>query len=234
VTARSEGKEVSATFEEREEDRRALLKKIVKEVETTSAQTGRKTLAPRLLAALAKVRREAFVRESEAALAYVDTALPIGHGQTISQPFIVAIMTELLDLGPDEAVLEIGTGSGYQAAVLAELARKVYSVEIVPALAERAQITLAAEGYHNIEIRCGDGGTGWPEHAPYDAVIVTAATPEIPRALIHQLKPNGRMIVPIGPRYGMQQLLLVRKDAAGNLTQRGILSVVFVPLRTAV
>lgn len=187
-------------------------------------------MSSRLLTALSKVRREAFVPASEAALAYINAPLPIGHGQTISQPFIVAIMTELLDLEPDDVVLEIGTGSGYQAAILAELARKVYGIEIVPDLAENARQALAKEGYHNVEVRCGDGNKGWPEHAPYDAIIVTAGAEGVPPALLVQLKPGGRMIIPVGEFYADQRLVLIEKDGAGKIEQQDIMGVAFVPL----
>ena len=143
----------------------------------TARWTGRATLSPRVAAAIAKVRREAFVAPGSERAAYENRPLPIGHGQTISQPFIVALMTELLDLQPDDIVLEVGTGSGYQAAVLAEIAGKVCSIEVIPELAARAATALAAQGCGNVELRTGDGGLGWPERAPFDAIIVTAAAP---------------------------------------------------------
>jgi protein-L-isoaspartate(D-aspartate) O-methyltransferase len=163
-------------------------------------------------------------------VAYENRPLPIGHGQTISQPFIVALMTELLDLRADDNVLEVGTGSGYQAAVLAEIAGRVCSIEVIPELAARAATALAAQGYSNIELRTGDGGLGWPERAPFNAIIVTAAAPDVPPALLEQLGPGGRMIIPVGPVHGDQELLLITKDAAGTVTQRNILPVAFVPL----
>jgi len=207
-----------------------LIAEIVAETAETATLTGRQTLSPRLLAALEKVRREAFVPEAEANLAYVDSALPIGYGQTISQPFIVAIMTELLDLASDDVVLEIGTGSGYQAAILAELVSKVYSIEVIPELAERAQRALVSEGYRNVEVKSGDGALGWPDHAPYDAIIVTAATPKLPPALLMQLKPGGRMIAPVGPTHATQELVLTQKDMEGGVAHRPIMGVAFVPL----
>ena len=210
-------------------EKQALIEELMSETAATSVETGRKTLSARLLAAIEKVRREAFVPSSEIDLAYVNNALPIGYGQTISQPFIVAIMTELLDLDPEDTVLEIGTGSGYQAAILAELARKVYSIEVIPELVDVARKALIAEGYRNIELRCGDGALGWPEHAPFDAIIVTAAAEKIPPALIDQLKPGGRMIIPVGAPYAAQFLVLMRKDATGKTEQRDILAVAFVP-----
>jgi len=220
-----------ATREERlAGEKRALLAEIETETAETAPFTGRKSLSPRLGAALESVRREAFVPEREVGLAYLNSPLPIGHGQTISQPFIVAIMTELLDLQPDDVVLEVGTGSGYQAAILALLARQIYSIEVVPELAEHARQALAAEGCRNVEVKCGDGALGWPEHAPYDAIIVTAAAAEIPQALIDQLKPGGRMIVPVGPPGRAQELVRVIKDAANRVTEQSVLGVAFVPL----
>ena len=162
--------------------------------------------------------------------AYENRPLPIGHGQTISQPFVVALMTELLDLQPDDSVLEVGTGSGYQAAVLAELAGKVCSIEVIPELAASAAESAGGQGYGNVELRTGDGGLGWPERAPFDAIMVTAAAPDVPPALVEQLRPGGRMVIPVGPRHGDQELLLITKDAAGTVTQRTILPVAFVPL----
>jgi len=162
--------------------------------------------------------------------AYDNRPLPIGHGQTISQPFIVALMTELLDLAPGDSVLEIGTGSGYQAAVLAELAGTVCSIEVIPELASDAAKALAGEGYTNVILRTGDGGLGWPERAPFDAIIVTAAAPEIPPALVEQLRAGGRMMIPVGPRHGDQELVLLTRNAAGDVMQRSVLPVAFVPL----
>ena len=211
-------------------DRDALIAEIEIETAETAPLTGRRKLSARLLAALRKVPRDAFIPEADVALAYVNAPLPIGHGQTISQPFVVAIMTELLDLEPDHCVLEIGTGSGYQAAILAELARQVWSIEVVPDLAATARAALAKAGYGNVEICCGDGALGWPEHAPYDAIIVTAATPSLPPALLAQLKPGGRLIAPVGAAYQTQTLTLAEKSALGAITQRAIMGVAFVPL----
>jgi protein-L-isoaspartate(D-aspartate) O-methyltransferase len=162
--------------------------------------------------------------------AYENRPLPIGHAQTISQPFVVALMTELLDLQPDNIVLEVGTGSGYQTAVLAELAGKVCSIEVIPELATSAAKALATQGCGNVELRTGDGGLGWPERAPFDAIMVTAAAPNLPPALVEQLRPGGRMAIPVGPHHGDQELLLITKDAAGTVTQRTIVPVAFVPL----
>jgi protein-L-isoaspartate(D-aspartate) O-methyltransferase len=207
-----------------------LLAEIEQEMRETAQWTGRAALSPRVAAAVAKVPREAFVTPGSEAAAYENRPLPIGHGQTISQPFVVALMTELADLQPEDTVLEVGTGSGYQAAILAELVRQVYSIEAIPELAARAAAALAGQGYTNVELRTGDGGLGWPERAPFDAIVVTAAASEIPPALIEQLRPGGRMVIPVGPRHGDQELLLITKDAAGNVTRRSVLPVAFVPL----
>jgi len=183
---------------------------------------------PRVLAAMREVPRHELVPESERDHAYEDRPLPIGEGQTISQPYVVAAMTEALELKGDERVLEVGTGSGYQAAVLAELCRQVYSIEIVPALAARARKDLARLGYANVEVRQGDGWRGWPEHAPYDAIIVTAAPLEVPPELIEQLAVGGRLVVPVG-RFE-QQLVRLRKTPAG-ISREVLFGVRFVPMR---
>jgi protein-L-isoaspartate(D-aspartate) O-methyltransferase len=183
---------------------------------------------PRVLAAMRKVPRHELVPESERDRAYDDRPLPIGESQTISQPYVVAAMTEALALKGDERVLEVGTGSGYQAAVLAELCQQVYSIEIVPALAERARKDLARLGYANVEVRQGDGWRGWPEHAPYDAIVVTAAPPEVPPELIEQLAVGGRLVIPVG-RFE-QQLELLRKTPEG-ISREVLFGVRFVPMR---
>jgi protein-L-isoaspartate(D-aspartate) O-methyltransferase len=211
------------------DERASLLAEIEDEMRATARWTGRAQLSPRVAAALAKVRRAAFVPPRSADAAYANAPLRIGHGQTISQPFVVALMTELLDLEPEHSVLEVGTGSGYQAAVLAELAAKVCSIEVIPELARNAAAALAGEGYGNVLLRTGDGGLGWPEQAPFDAIVVTAAAPDVPAALIEQLRPGGRMVIPVGPRHGDQDLVLLSKDEAGNLARREILPVAFVP-----
>lgn len=208
----------------------ALLTEIEAEFRATAHWTGRATLSPFVAAAIAKVPREAFVTPGSERAAYENRPLPIGHGQTISQPFIVALMTELLDLRADDSVLEVGTGSGYQAAVLAEISGRVCSIEVIPELAARAATALAAQGYGNIELRTGDGGLGWPERAPFNAIIVTAAGVEVPPALLEQLGPGGRMVIPVGPVHGEQELLLITKDTVGTVTRRSILPVAFVPL----
>jgi len=181
----------------------------------------------RVLAALARVPRHLFMPEDVRAFAYDDRPLPIGLGQTISQPFIVAYMSEALALEPTHRVLEIGTGSGYQAAVLAELAAEVYSIEIVGALADRARAILLAQGYRNIEVRHGDGYAGWPERAPFDRIIVTAAPAAVPPALVEQLAVGGRLIAPVGV---VDQVLTVVKKTAEGVTERRTLPVLFVPM----
>jgi len=213
----------------REHECDALIRDIVAETELTASYTGRAALDPRVLAAIAAVPREKFVRPVDAVDAYLNLPLSIGHGQTISQPFIVALMTDLLQPREDHVVLEIGTGSGYQAAVLSRLVRRVYSIEVIPALAASAAKRLADEGYDNVEVRCGDGSAGWPEHAPFDGIIVTAAARKIPAALIEQLALGGNLIIPVGGGFG-QELMRVRKDAEGNTETEGLLSVAFVPL----
>ena len=211
----------------------ALLHEIRSDAQEASPWTGRSEISPQVLAALAAVPRHAFLPEVLRPAAYVNRPLPIGHEQTISQPFIVALMTDLLDLGSGDRVLEIGTGSGYQAAVLGRLVEQVYSMEIIPALADQARQRLQGMGYENIKVRLGDGHAGWPEAAPYDAILVAAAAPDIPRALIEQLKPGGRLLIPIGPRHGHQNLLLARKEADGHLSRQNLLPVIFVPLTGA-
>jgi len=210
--------------------RERLLAEIAAEYRDTARWTGRAEISPQVRAALLKVPREAFLDENRAGLAYANIPLPIGHGQTISQPYIVAIMTDLLDLTPDDAVLEVGTGCGYQAAVLGELAARVDTIEVVPELAERARQRLAALGYTNVAVHQGDGSKGWPEHAPYDGIIVTAAARRIPPALLAQLKPGGRMVLPVGEPWMTQELTLVTKDADGRVRERSLIPVAFVPL----
>ena len=185
---------------------------------------------PRVLAAMRKVPRHLFVPESQSPYAYEDRPLPIGEGQTISQPFIVAAMTELAAPGPEARVLEIGTGSGYQAAVLAELVRSVYTIEIVAPLGEKARALLADLGLGNVEVRIGDGYKGWPEAAPFDGILVTAAPDHVPQPLVDQLAPGGRMVIPVGHQFGAQDLLVITKGADGRTLTRKTLPVRFVPL----
>ena len=183
----------------------------------------------RVLDAMRAVPRHLFIPEQERADAYRDSPLPIGYGQTISQPYIVAFMTQALDILPEHRVLEIGTGSGYQAAVLAVLAKEVFTIEIVPPLAERARQTLSALGYRNVEVRTGNGYLGWPEHAPYDRIMVTAAPDEVPPALLEQLKIGGLMAIPVGTVT--QELRVLRRTATGTETL-STLPVLFVPMRS--
>lgn len=183
-----------------------------------------------VLEAMRRVLRHEFVPASRRDEAYADRPLPIGHGQTISQPYIVAYMTEMLKLEPDFKVLEIGTGSGYQAAVLAEIVKQVYTIEIIEPLAERATQTLKEQGYENVTVKHGDGYFGWPEHAPFDAIIVTAAASHIPPPLVEQLKPGGRMAIPVGPPLQTQNLILVEKLEDGTIRRKSVMPVRFVPL----
>jgi len=184
---------------------------------------------PEVLAAMAAVPRHEFVPADQQASAYNDHPLPIGFGQTISQPYIVALMTELIDLQPGEKVLEIGTGSGYQAAILAELTDQVYTIEIIPELAERAGQTFDRLGYSEITARQGDGYFGWPEHAPFDAIIVTAAPDHVPQPLVNQLADGGKMVIPIGPPGGYQSLWILERDGE-EIRRNNWGSVIFVPL----
>ena len=196
----------------------------------TGAETGRPRFGEAVMAAMGKVPRHRFVPVLQDIFAYDNRPLPIGEGQTISQPYIVALMTDLLDPKPTDTVLEVGTGSGYQAAVLAELVAKVYTIEIVEALGLRARQVLGELGYRNVEVRVGDGYGGWPAAAPFDAIIVTAAPAAVPQPLIDQLKPGGRMVIPVGAPSDVQHLLLVEKQSDGRTTTRRALPVRFVPL----
>ena len=196
----------------------------------TGAETGRPRFGDAVMAAMGKVPRHRFVPALEDIFAYDNRPLPIGEGQTISQPYIVALMTDLLDPKSADTVLEVGTGSGYQAAVLAELVAKVYTIEIVEPLARRARQVLGELGYRNVEVRVGDGYGGWRAAAPFDAIIVTAAPAAVPQPLIDQLKPGGRMVIPVGGASDVQQLLLVEKQSDGRTTTRRTLPVRFVPL----
>jgi len=185
---------------------------------------------PRVLEAMAKVPRHRFVPESLRNSAYANRPLPIGYGQTISQPFIVALMTDLIDPGPQDRVLEVGTGSGYHAAVIAELVERVCTVEIIPALGRSSAERLARLGYRNVQTKVDDGYFGWPDCGPFDGIVVTAAASHVPRPLIEQLKPGGRMIIPVGSAFFFQHLMLVEKRADGMITSRQLLPVRFVPL----
>jgi len=207
-----------------------MIRAIEDDVRWTSREIGRKELDPRVITVLSEVPRHLFVPRQLQDVAYENRPLPIGYGQTISQPYIVAIMTELLHVGSDDLVLEIGTGSGYQAAVLSRLAKSVYTVEIVEALARQALERLRSLGYGNVIVRHADGYYGWKEAAPFDAIIVTAAASQIPPPLLQQLKPGGRMVIPVGGPFATQYLMLVEKNAAGRISTRQVLPVAFVPL----
>ncbi|WP_084456771.1 protein-L-isoaspartate(D-aspartate) O-methyltransferase [Desulfogranum mediterraneum] len=219
-----------AAAEPYEELRRSLLREIIENVRTTSRYLKKSSLDEEVMVAMSKVPRHLFVPEAYRRQAYENRPLPIGQGQTISQPYIVAIMTDLLNLDPSDLVLEVGTGSGYQAAVLAELVNRVYSMEIIEKLQSSAAERLKQLGYTNVETRLGDGYYGWEEHAPFDAIIVTAAAGQIPPPLIRQLKPGGRMVIPVGSTFMTQYLLLVEKRRDGSLSTRQVLPVRFVPL----
>jgi protein-L-isoaspartate(D-aspartate) O-methyltransferase len=221
---------VDASGDEFAIQRESMVREIESDVRFTRQQLGQETLDERTLQALRKVPRQEFVPESYHSVAYENRPVPIGSGQTISQPYIVAIMTDLLRLKPNDVVFELGTGSGYQAAILAEVVGQVYTMEIIPGLGERAKQTLERLGYRNVTVRIGDGYYGWQEHAPFDAIMVTAAGDHIPPPLIHQLKAGGRMIIPVGSRFFTQQLLLVEKQPDGGIRTREILPVSFVPI----
>lgn len=210
--------------------RERLVDEIGQEFRATSAMTGKSTLDPRVKRALQEVPRHLFVPPAYRAYAYANRPLPIGHGQTISQPYIVALMTELLEPKPEHVVLEIGTGSGYQAAVLSRLVRQVYTVEIIEPLAKQARARLAELGYANVEVRLGDGYYGLEEHAPFDGIVVTAAASHIPPPLVQQLKPGGKMVIPVGGQFLTQSLMLVEKNLQGGVFTRQLLPVSFVPL----
>lgn len=210
-------------------ERRAMVEDIERTVRATSRSIGKSRLDDAVMRAMAEVPRHEFVPAEYRALAYANRPLPIGEGQTISQPFIVALMTDLAEVDRDSIVLEIGTGSGYQAAVLAEIAAEVYTIEIVEPLGRRAAATLERLGYDNVSVRIGDGYLGWPEIAPFDAIIVTAAPEEVPAPLIEQLAPGGRLVVPVGAAGSAQSLRVLEKDAMGNVTERDVLPVAFVP-----
>ena len=214
------------------QDYAALRERMVAEVEAmyaeTRGETGIGAMSSAVRAALGRVERHRLVPPAQAPVAYRNHPLPIGAGQTISQPYIVALMTDLLELEPDAKVLEIGTGCGYQSAVLAEVAGKVHSIEIIDSLGRGAAATLARLGYANVETRIGDGYKGWPEAAPFDAIIVTAAPDHIPPALVEQLKPGGRLVIPVGRLS--QELMVVRKNGDGSTLNEQIVPVRFVPL----
>jgi protein-L-isoaspartate(D-aspartate) O-methyltransferase len=196
----------------------------------TSSETGLRAMSPAVRSAMGKVERHRLVAAGEASRAYRNHPLPIGNGQTISQPYIVALSADLLGVDKNSVVLEVGTGSGYQAAVLAEVASKVYSIELIESLGRAAAKRLEELGYGNIEVRIGDGYAGWPERAPFDGIVVTAAAPHVPQALIDQLKAGGRMVIPVGGEGEIQYLKLLTKRADGGVDEKRVLPVRFVPL----
>ncbi len=212
-----------------DELRRQMVTEIERQVRDSADLTGRATLAPAVIAAISRVPRHEFVPLERQHLAYINQPLPIGEGQTISQPFIVALMTDLAQIDGDSRVLEIGTGSGYQAAVLAEIVDHVYTIEIVEPLGQQATATLERLGYENVTSRIGDGYGGMPDFAPFDAIIVTAAPEEIPEPLITQLRPGGRLVIPVGAVSAIQSLLVVQKNAAGEISRTETIPVRFVP-----
>ncbi len=207
-----------------------LLAEIEVNARETASWTGRERFSDRVMAAMDRVPRHEFVKLGDQVTAYANRPQAIGFGQTISQPYIVALMTDLLDLAETDRVLEIGTGSGYQAAVVAELAARVFSIESVGKLAQSARECLARLNYGNIEVRIGDGFGGWPEESPFDAIIVTAAPERIPEVLVEQLRPGGRMAIPIGRVHETQNLVRVTKDPEGETTEQAMLPVAFVPM----
>jgi protein-L-isoaspartate(D-aspartate) O-methyltransferase len=207
--------------------REGLLRDVESEIALIASETGRAALDPGVLAAMRKVPRHRFVPADQVR---INHPLPIGYGQTISQPLIVALMTDLMQIKRGDTVLEVGTGSGYQAAIMGELAKAVYSIEIIEPLAHRAAARLRELGYANVTVKAGDGYHGWPEHAPFDSIMVTAAADHIPPPLLRQLKPGGRMVIPVGAQFMTQYLLLVEKRADGAIFTRQILPVRFVPL----
>jgi len=206
--------------------RKQMVQAIALHAQFARERLGKDALDPRVLAAMGRVPRHEFVPADLRPYAYLDQPLPIGCGKTISQPFIVALMTDLLDLQPGDTVLEVGTGLGYQAAILGELAGKVFSVEILEELAVAARQNLSRLGYENIEIRVGDGSRGWPEHAPFDKIVVAAGAEHVPAMLLDQLKPGGRIVLPAGPADA-QELVLVEKDASGHTSTRTLIPVRF-------
>jgi len=210
--------------------RQGMIQDIEADVRLTSFYINKKVLDPKVMDAMSKVPRHEFVPWQERHNAYENRPLPIGHGQTISQPYIVALMTDLLEPKRQHKVLEVGTGSAYQAAILAELVAEVFTIEIIEPLGNQAKERLKQLNYNNVNVRIGDGYYGWEEHGLFDGIVVTAATSHIPPPLIHQLKPGGRMVIPVGSRFMVQQLVLVEKDAKGKVTTRQILPVMFVPL----
>jgi protein-L-isoaspartate(D-aspartate) O-methyltransferase len=213
-----------------EEKRQQMVADIQQMMKMTESSVGKASLDRRVEEAMMAVPRHKFVPLENRLYAYENTPLPIGHKQTISQPYIVALMTDLAAVTSESVVLEVGTGSGYQAAVLSELVSHVYSIEIVEALGLEAKSLLQDLGYDNVTVKIGDGYHGWPEHAPFDAILVTAAAEHIPEQLIQQLKPGGRLVIPVGEHYRTQSLRVLTKGPEGEIEQRDVLPVAFVPL----
>ena len=220
---------MAAVSDEYENQRQQMVAAIVDDVEITAKYINKKSFDQAVILTMNTVPRHEFVPDYLRSVAYENRPLPIGHGQTISQPYIVALMTDLLQPEPDQSVLEIGTGSGYQAAVLSHLVAQVYSIEIIEPLGKATTQLLKQQGYNNIETRIADGYNGWLQHAPFDSIIVTAAISHIPPPLVKQLKNGGRMVIPVGTRFQTQYLTLVEKDMQGNVTTRQLLPVYFVP-----
>ena len=210
--------------------RAGMIEEIVETVTYTSEHIGKQKLSASVMEVMARVPRHEFVAPELRPFAYRNRPLPLQEKQTISQPYIVALMTDLADLDSDDVVLEIGTGSGYQAAVLAELVNRVHSIEIIESLGRQASSTLKRLGYTNIFLRIGDGYHGWPEKAPFDAILVTAAPESVPEALLQQLKPGGRLVIPVGKQNSVQTLRVLEKDERGQIVNRDVLPVGFVPL----
>ena len=215
--------------DDRSGERAEMVERIMLHCQVAASERGGITLSPRVLEAMGTVPRHEFVPSDLSELAYADSPLPIGHGKTISQPFIVALMVELLDVQPEDRVLEVGTGLGYHAAVLASLADAVYTVELIPELAEGAARRFARTGADNVMVRAGDGGRGWREHAPFDKISAAAAPEHVPPALVEQLRPGGRLVLPLGP-LDEQNLVLVAKDEDGETSTSRILPVRFSTL----
>lgn len=220
----------SLAEDSRRDDRERLISEIEAGVRATSAEIGRDELDERVLDAMRAVKRHEFVPRNDRGRAYLNRPLPIGYGQTISQPYIVAIMTDLLEVDSNDKVLEVGTGSGYQAAVLSKIVDEVHSVEIIEPLASSARKRLARLGYDNVSVTHGDGYYGLPNEAPFDAIIVTAAAGRVPPPLLRQLARGGRMLIPVGNPFSVQQLMLIEKGPDGRISTRQILPVRFVPL----
>ena len=222
-------REATAQDAECVRERAAMVETIRAYTRSDTSALGQQSLSERVLEAMGQTKRHLFIPERSCSIAYADRPIPIGLGQTISQPFIVALMTQLAEVAPDHVVLEVGTGSGYQAAILAHLARKVCTIEIVPALAEAAAKRLSELAYDNVSVRLGDGYAGWPECGPFDAIVVTAALGQPPPPLIEQLKVGGRLVMPVGPAFTTQHLTVVEKLAHDKTTTRAVAPVRFVP-----